>query len=369
MSRLELRERHFDSFFDAPFRVYGERYPFVSQLKGDLRDALSEKNPLLKVADLTYYTALRGGRPVGRIVAHVHRAANERFNERTASFGFFDCADDVEVGRSLLSAAETFGRARGCDRIRGNMNLTANQEIGVLVEGEERRPYLAQIYNPAYIAQILETCGYERTKPMTSFVKSGVAETDASWMLEDRHRELLLDPAYRFRPFDLRRFDEEVESLRQVLNAAMDKNYLFVPMTREEARFQLGPLERVMDPELTRIAEHNGRVVGVALGVPDVVPLLQSMKGRLFPLGWWKFLTGRKRIRSATLVIILALPEYHSKGLMRILTSQLIQSARDRGYDSVGATWIGDDNVASLKAVHALGMKPYHRLFMYEKEL
>src|SRR5919197_1488408 len=192
---------------------------------------------------------MRGGRPEGRIVAHVHRAANERFDERAASFGFFDCADDVEVARVLLSAAEAFGRARGCDRIRGNMNLTANQEIGVLVEGEQRRPYLGQIYNPAYIAGLLEACGYARTKPMTSFVRNGVDEADASLMLEDRHRGLLLDPAYRFRSFEMRRFDEEVESIRRVLNAAMDGNYLFVPMTREEARFQLAPLERVMDPE------------------------------------------------------------------------------------------------------------------------
>ena len=37
---LEIRERHFSSFFEVPFAVYGERYPFVPMLYGDLKDML-----------------------------------------------------------------------------------------------------------------------------------------------------------------------------------------------------------------------------------------------------------------------------------------------------------------------------------------
>lgn len=372
MTDIQLRERHFPSFFQVPFDIYGDRYPFVSPLRGELAAMLDPaRNPLFSDgrAEGTFYTAFRHGKPVGRVVAHVHHAANQRFGERYGSFGFFDCIDDVVVARALLAQAERFAQSRGCDHIRGNMNLTANQEIGVLVEGDDRRPCLAQIYNPAYIAGLLEACGYERTHPMTSMMSTELATSQPEAMLTDAHQALLRDPAYTFRHFDLGRFDDEVEAIRGVLNDAMADNYLFVPLTREEMRFQLGALKLVMDPALTHVAEHQGEVIGVALGVPDVVPLLQRMRSRLAPLGWWRFLRGRRKLDGVSVIIILVKRAYQAKGIIRILTSQQIRSARDAGYQRIGGTWIGDDNPASLKAARAAGMKPYHRVYMFERAL
>lgn len=372
MTDIQLRERHFSSFFRVPFDIYGDRYPFVSPLRSELAAMLDPaKNPLFAAgrAEGTFYTAFRHGKPVGRIVAHVHHAANQRFGERYGSFGFFDCIDDIDVARTLLDQAQSFARSRGCDRIRGNMNLTANQEIGVLVEGDDRRPCLAQIYNPAYIAGLLEACGYQRTHPMSSMINTELAAVEPDAMLTDAHRALLSDPAFTFRHFDLARFDDEVEAIRHVLNDAMADNYLFVPLSREEMRFQLGALKLVMDPVLTHVAEHDGEVVGVALGVPDVVPLLQQMKSRLAPLGWWRFLRGRRKLGGASVIIILVKRAYQARGVIRVLTCAQLRSARDAGYQSVGGTWIGDDNPASLKAARAAGMKPYHRVYMFERAL
>lgn len=372
MTAIQLREGHFSSFFEVPFAIHGDREAFVSPLRSELAAMLDPaRNPLFASgnAEGTFYTAYRDGEPVGRIVAHVHHAANQRFDERSGSFGFFDCIDDAEVAGALLGQAEAYARTRGCDRIRGNMNLTANQEIGVVVEGHERRPYLAQVFNPAYLARLLEACGYERTHPMSTMVKTDLADWDPEGMITDRHRALYQDPAYTFRPFERARFDQEVEAVREVLNDAMADNYLFVPLSQEEARFQLGSLELVLDPALTRMAEHDGEVIGVALGVPDVVPLLRKMRSRLLPLGWWHFLRGRHKLDGASIVIILVKKAYQARGVIRILTYELMRAARDAGYRTLGGTWIGDDNQPSLKAAEAVGMKPHHRVYMFEKAL
>jgi hypothetical protein len=204
---------------------------------------------------------------------------------------------------------------------------------------------------------------------MSTSCNENVQSFDPETLLADKHRALLADPEYTFRPLRRRDFFDEVERIRSVLNDAMAENYLFVPMTREEARFQLGPLKLVMDEDLLQIAEHRGQAVGVTMCVPDVVPLLQAMKSRFFPFGWWKFLSGKKHIRSATIIIILARAEYQAQGITRVLFYRLMHALKAGGYQRIGGTWIGDDNAKSLRSAEAIGMKAYHRLFMFEKKL
>ena len=89
---IELVERDLASFFAAPFSAYGKDSPYVSPMMADLKRFLDAgENPLFASDDdFTFWTAMRDGRPLGRIVAHVHRASNARHGWNKAWFGFFD---------------------------------------------------------------------------------------------------------------------------------------------------------------------------------------------------------------------------------------------------------------------------------------
>jgi len=97
--RSELRERDFESFFRVPFVCYGDATPYVSPMKSDLRRYLDgARNPLFRSnGDFTFFTMHQEGKPVGRIVAHVHHESNRIHGLRRSYFGFFDCIDDIEV--------------------------------------------------------------------------------------------------------------------------------------------------------------------------------------------------------------------------------------------------------------------------------
>jgi len=100
---LAIRTEDFDAFFEAPLACYGRDAYIASPLKGDLKRALNaQKNPLFRdFARRTWFTAHRGGRIVGRILAHIHDASNLQYGLRRGYFGMFDCIDDAEVARSL----------------------------------------------------------------------------------------------------------------------------------------------------------------------------------------------------------------------------------------------------------------------------
>ncbi len=137
---VDIRRSDFGAFFDAPFAVYGDS-PYVSPFKADLERFLDKtKNPLFADpgSDLVFFTAHRGGKVLGRITAHVHGASNRLHGLNRACFGYFDCADDTGVAKALLNAAEEWGRARGLTEIKGNFNLTAMQQCGIVTEGSTR---------------------------------------------------------------------------------------------------------------------------------------------------------------------------------------------------------------------------------------
>ncbi|MFD2845120.1 hypothetical protein [Paracoccus cavernae] len=139
-------------------------------MRADLARFLSPvENPLFQSPDdIAFFTAHRNGFPVGRITAHIHRASNARHNETRAHFGFFDCGDDPDAARALLTYAETWAKARGMTEIAGNFNLTAMQQAGVVTDGFDAAPYTDQIYNPPHIVRLLEANGYARDFPMTT---------------------------------------------------------------------------------------------------------------------------------------------------------------------------------------------------------
>ena len=111
------------TFFNAPFNAYPQELGYVSPMRGDIMRMLDPKrNPLWLAGNpFAFWTAHRAGRPIGRIIAHLHRASNERHGWRRAQFGFFDCADDPEAAALLLGAAQDFARAQ----VRRNWSATS----------------------------------------------------------------------------------------------------------------------------------------------------------------------------------------------------------------------------------------------------
>ena len=109
-----------------------------------------KKNPWFDHAEVGYWLAFRGERPVGRISAQVDHLHLERYGDATGHFGFLDAEDDAEVFEALFEAAEDWLKARGMRRVTGPFSLSINDESGLLVEGFETPPYMMMGHAPRY---------------------------------------------------------------------------------------------------------------------------------------------------------------------------------------------------------------------------
>ena len=366
---FELRERDFSSFFEAPFHAYDDP-AFVSYMRSDLSRLLDEKrNPLFRTTGrFTYFTVHARGKAVGRIVCHVHGASNERYNLERGYFGFFDCCDDTRASEILLGAAEAWLRTQGCGEIAGNFNLTAMQQIGVVTEGFGNHPYTDMQYNAAHIPRLLEAAGYEAFFPMSTF-ELELTGFDPDRVAGEKQRQLLARSDLRWTRLRRRRFLETIEAVRRLLNASFDRNPMFVPLTADEFTFQAKEMMWIIDERLSTMVWRDDQPVGVVICIPDLNPLLASVKSRFRLSLPWHYLRHWRNRRRAVIIFWAVHPSMWGEGLNAAMLFRVTQSLKAAGYTSLGMTWIADVNQASLRQTERLGARQLHRLHLFRKRL
>lgn len=367
---ITIVERDMAAFFRAPFNAYDGETAYVSPMLSDLKRFLSAKtNPLYDGnEDFSFFAALRDGRPVGRITAHVHRASNALHRLNRAYFGYFDCADDAQAAAALLGAAEGWARKRGFAEIIGNFNLTAMQQAGVVTDGFEHQPYTDQIWGPPHLPRLLEANGYVRSFPMTTF-EQDISTIDPGRLTTPEQRRALADQGFSFAPVTRASLSERLEDARNILNESFRDNPMFVPVTKEEFDFQAKEMKWVMDPRISTVMHHQGRAIGAVIVIPDLNPLVKATGARIRWSTPWHYLRYRMARRRAVVIFQGVLPQYQGKGLNPLMLAHALGAMRSAGYLTVGGTWIADVNKASLRQAEKSGARPLHRLHLFSKAL
>jgi hypothetical protein len=351
--------------------VYPAASPWVPPLDRDLERMLDRHaNPFFQHGDATAFLA-RGpdGQPVGRILAQIYHPHNERHDERTAFFGYFECQDHQAAATALIQAAARAGTAWGCTTLRGPFNITAMQEMGILLDGFEHAPAIDQTYTAPYYPRLLDGAGLHAIYPHTTYRIDDVGTVDLDSLLGGQHRVLTAERRLKIRSGRMRQFDRELETLRVLLNDSFAELSHFVPLTAEELMFQVGAYRAFLDPSLLLVAEMDGVPRGFVLAVPDFNPLLKRLNGRsgasetvsMVPTvaRWlWR--------RDACLIIQGVERRLQGQGIMRVLHHRLIRNLRRSRYRGLSVTWIEGENRRSAASVQALGARPQHRLTLYE---
>ena len=111
---LEIRENDAAAFCAVPAHAYGRDSAYVAPLDLDLKRYLDERaNPLFRLyGSRRFFVALRDRVPVGRIVAHVHRASNARHGWKRAFFAFSTALPTRRPRRSCSAGPRPSGGAR-----------------------------------------------------------------------------------------------------------------------------------------------------------------------------------------------------------------------------------------------------------------
>lgn len=368
-SRGDLR-----AFINLPYQLYAgaECANWVPPLRVAVADALDDRrNPFYRNADRELFLAFEGTQLVGRIAAIENRAHNQFHDDRTGFFGFFDCVNDRVVAAALFDAASQWLTARGLETMWGPMNPSTNHECGLLVDGFEHRPTFMTTWNPPYYADLCEASGLAKCKDLIS-VWFSIKDADFSppELVTRLAERALQGGRMTFRDVDVANWDRDVGICWEIYNEAWERNWGFVPMTRDEFLHAAKDLKLLLRHDLSFIAYVGETPAGFMLALPDYNETLRfNRSGRLFPLGLARMLWFKRRMRTARVFALGTRAAYRSRSILPLFTYEIMRRGQALGGVGAEASWLLEDNHQIVKPMRTMGATLRMRWRIYERAL
>jgi len=352
-------------FVEFPYRLYRDYPHYVPPLRIAVKELLDrEKHPFYKDAEAEFFVAKKDGQVVGRVAAILDKAHNRFHQENAGFFGFFEAINDQAVADALLQRAKRWVFDRGARFLRGPVNPSTNYECGILVEGFDSDPMVMMTYNPEYYPVLLEHAGLRKSKDLWAWLSN-------SHKIDMKKIDRVAEKALRsngatVRPIDMKNFDADVERVWNIYNSAWERNWGFIPMSKEEFQLQGKEMKQILKPDLVLIGEVEGRVVGFALALPDINQALKPARGKLLPTGIVKILYYQRLVKSVRVLALGVVEEYRASGLAAGFYATLVRNARKLGYGDCEMSWILEDNVLMNRSLEVMGARRYKTYRIYE---
>ena len=372
-------KRQRKAFIDLPFRLYRDDPNWVPPLKGEALGLITpEKNGWFSHAKAKLFLAMRDGRVVGRISAHIDTLAQtmpaeQGFGPGSGQWGLME-AEDEATFRLLLDAAEGWLRAQGVTRALGPISMSIWEEPGLLIRGYDHPPTVMMGHaRPAYRGWI-EAAGYRPVKQLLTY------DLDITQQFPPLVRRIIRsgenNPAIVIREVDKSKFFEEARIILDILNDAWADNWGFVPLTEPEIADVGVKLKPIVFNDLIRIAELDGKPVAFMITLPDLNEAIKPLNGSVLPFGWAKLLLWlrKPRVRTMRVPLMGVRKELQSSRLAGQLAFMMIEAIRQASVEHYGATrgeigWVLDDNQGMNSIATAIESRVNKVYQVYEKDL
>ena len=366
--KITTNKSDLKKFITFAWKIYKNDPNWVPPIIMDQMKRLDpKKEPYHQHSESQLFLAYRDGEIVGRISASIDKVYNDFHGEKTGFFGFFECINDFDVAKALFDHTREWVKQRGMTILRGPGNFTSNHEWSLLVEGFEEPPFIMMTYNPPYYIELIEKYGFTKAKDLYAFYLGTETKLDPriisiSEKVGKKHNIVM-------RTLNMKKYNDEVQHIKNIYQSAWEKNWGFVPLTDIEFEYMAQELKMVVIPELALMAEVNGEVVGFCVTIPDMNQALKKINGRLFPFGLLKLLYYKNKVDKLRLILLGIKEGYRKRGIDSLFYVETFRRAEEMGYQGGEISWTLEDNVLVNRAIESMGGKRSKTYRLYDINL
>lgn len=374
MIRIEpvSTKKQLAAFIDFPHDLYAGDPNYVPELFIAQRDILTPgKHPFFEHSSLQCYFAVDENNKIkGRIAAILNNNHNSFNKTNDGFFGFFDCINDEAVAEALFAEAEKWLKAKGVATMIGPVNPSTNETAGLLIDGFNEPAVAMMTYNKPYYIDLIEKNKFYKKVDLFAYDIRTKTVNERAVKLQDALLKRLEQKGITIRSMNVKDFKNEVRKVREIYNSAWDRNAGFVPMTESEFNYLAKDFKHIINTDFCLVAEHQEKMVGFALAIPDINQILIKIKrGRLLPTGIFKLLLGLKKINYYRVITLGVIEEYRKMGIEACFYAKIIQMGVKYKLKGAEGSWILDNNEMMNKALQNINGKVYKTYRIYEKAI
>ena len=328
-----------------------------------------KKNKSYLYADALLLLAYRDSKPVGRIMGIINNRYNSINNEQHGRFCFMECYNDKEVFHALLGKVENWAREKGMTKIIGPLGFSDKDPQGFQIEGFEYPMFMTSPNNSKYMPELLEAEGYQKKVDLVNYLGK-IPETFpvvyekvlARFENSNEYKIVEFASKKELKPY--------IISVLELMNETFAEIYGFVPLTdKEKADFASRYLP-ILDPKFIKVViTREGKLVGFAVGMPDISKGIKRANGKILPFGIFKILQESKRSKKLLMMLGGVKKEYRGKGLEVLMGVKILQSGIKHKMNELDSHLVLEDNTKMRGEYERVGCKVVKKFRIYQKEL
>lgn len=343
---------------------------FVSPIRQQLRSIFRTQGNRHGTSASFYIVEDDTGVLLARTTAHTNEAFDERLSERVQLFGFTEFVNRYDVFETLMRGLEGVARESGRALLFGPSNLLPNEAGGVITSGFEYPGLVDSSYNPAYYPEFYSKFGFERRFSSATYICDSIqrgSDPDQLLRFDDaRFEQEKLKICYG----DRRQFQEQIELLRNMLNASFSVRPYYTQISAEDMRDRMAGFNYLLDERLLIYLTREGRPIAFIVCIPDISLFLTKVRGDLNLLNQVALLLTRKRYKREALILIAgAIPDFQGAGYFRLLMRELLRNLQSGGYEAVRSTSVELNNPTVSNTLLKMGARVLHHTSYYQRRL
>lgn len=319
-TRSELKQ-----FIQFQFSLYKNNKYWVPPLIFDeLKTLRKDKNPAFDFCEAKYWLAYKDDKIVGRIAGIINHKYNEKWNQKSARFGWIDFIDDEQVLQKLIEHVINWAKEKGMNKIHGPLGFTDLDGEGMLIEGFDELSTFGSIYNHPYYKKHIEKLGFEKDADWIEFLVnfdptvSGPEKVSriADAVAERNHLHILkVNKAKEMLPY--------AREIFYLINDAYKDLFGFVELTDKQIDMYVKAYFGFIKPDYVPIIlDSNNKVAAFGITMPSLSIAVQKSKGKLFPFGFIHILRAMKNNPNVDLYLTAVRPELQNKGVNAMLINE-----------------------------------------------
>jgi hypothetical protein len=328
-----------------------------------------DRNPAFEYCEARYWLAYKDGEIAGRIAGIINHRADDKWRVRLMRVGWVDFIDDIEVSGSLFATVENWARERGMEGVHGPLGFTDMDNEGLLIEGYDKLPTIANIYNYPYYMDHFERLGYSKAEDWIQYIFN--ASQPVPEKVQRINQLVLQKYNLKILKFEsVREILPRAKEVLEVLNVAFAHLYGFVELTDREIDYYVKQYFSYIKPEFVCfVADAADKIIGFGISVPSLSKAMQKSRGRLFPFGFIHILKALRKNDTIDLYLNGVLPEWQNKGVHALYYTELNKAYIRNNIKIAISNQQLESNVNAIAAWKSYEKELYVRRRCYRKML